>query len=364
MDHRLHALRQELAAKGLDAMLCGAYESYRYFSGFSGSNCHLVITQQDAVLITDGRYTEQARQEAPGFRLVSRPRPMRELICETLSELAVARVGYETMRITDYEIGELRACTPQIEWVPQRDFGLYARARKDAQELACIRRAVRIADQALADLIPILRPGMTEREIAAQLEFFMARRGSERVAFETIVASGVRGALPHGAPTDKPVQEGEMITIDFGACSGGYLSDITRTLWLGEIPKRQRELWNAVMEVQRECVSAVRPGIAARDLDTLQRKLFAARGMDAYIQHSLGHGVGLAIHEAPSVSATSELALAPGMVITIEPGLYVPQLGGVRIEDTVLVTDTGHEVLTASPHEIKIHCNPAQNSVS
>lgn len=364
MNSRLQELRREIAAKKLDAMLINAYESYCYFSGFRGSNCYLIITQTQSLLITDGRYTEQAKLEAPDFTLISRPRPMHELICETLSGCAAHRVGYESMKITDYEISALKKKLPQIEWVPQIDFGVRARMCKDEGELSRIRRAVEIADQALLDLIPSIHPGMRENEISALLEYHMARRGSEHPAFETIVASGPRGALPHGAPTDRCIETGEMVTIDFGACFAGYMSDITRTLWIVDIPDELRRIWDAVLDVQRACVSAVRPDIPAKSLDVMQRDLFEKKGLAQYVQHSLGHGVGLEIHEAPSVSASSTVQLAPGMVITIEPGLYLPGIGGVRIEDTVLVTADGHEVLTASPHHIKIDCNVAANSVS
>lgn len=364
MNSRLQELRREMAAKKLDAMLINAYESYRYFSGFSGSNCYLIITQAQSLLITDGRYTEQAKLEAPNFTLISRPRPMQELICETLIDCAPHRVGYESMKISDYEISALRKKLSQFEWIPQIDFGARARMCKDTEELGRIRRAVEIADQALADLIPSLRPGMREYEVSALLEYHMARHGSEHPAFETIVASGARGALPHGAPTSKRILNGEMVTIDFGACFEGYMSDITRTLWMGDIPDSLRNIWNAVFDVQRACVRAVRPDIPAKSLDALQRDLFEKKGLSQYVQHSLGHGVGLEIHEAPTVSSSSAMQLAPGMVITIEPGLYLPDIGGVRIEDTVLVTEDGYEVLTASPHQIKIDCNVVPNSVS
>ncbi len=195
---------------------------------------------------------------------------------------------------------------------------------------------------------------MTEREIAARLEYYMALLGSEHPAFETIAASGVRSSLPHGAPTDKKIGGNELLTLDFGACFGGYMSDITRTIMIGTPEDKLIHIFNTVLAVQDKCVNAVKPDISAKELDLLSRKLFEEAGLSEYICHSLGHGVGLEIHEAPTVSKLSETILKPGMVITIEPGLYIPNLGGVRTEDTVLVTETGFERLTGAPHNIII----------
>lgn len=357
MNQRLDNLKKILSTKNLDALLIHSYEAYRYFSGFSGSNCYLIIGENDRILITDGRYTEQAKAEAPDFTLVAEPRPMRELICETIKSKGFLKIGYDSIKMTDFELTNLKENTPDTIWQAVPHLGCDARVCKDMGELSKIRKAVEIADEALAELIPHIKPGMCEFEVSALLEYYMARRGSKHPAFETIVASGVRGALPHGAPTDKKLVCGELVTIDFGACFEGYMSDITRTLWLGDIPDNLKDIWNAVEAVQRACVDAVRPGISAKSLDALQREKFADAGLSQYICHSIGHGVGLEIHEAPTVSSSSDAILSPGMVITIEPGLYLPGIGGVRIEDTVLVTENGHEVLTASPHFIKINCN-------
>ncbi|MEG2377871.1 MAG: aminopeptidase P family protein, partial [Clostridia bacterium] len=324
---------------------------------FSGSNCALVITKSACVLITDGRYTTQAKEQAVGFEIVDRPRPMRELICDILDEQAAHTVGYETMNISDHEICELRSMGNALKWQPQMDFACRARAVKDADEIASIHRAVDIADAALSELIPSVKPGVSERVVAAKLEYLMTKNGSERPAFETIVASGVRGSLPHGAPTDKKIMAGEMVTIDFGACCNGYMSDITRTLWMGEIPNESRRVWECVNEVLAECTKAVKPGVATKDLDKYQRDLFEKYDMAQYVVHSLGHGVGLEIHESPTVSSRSCSVLSAGMVITIEPGIYIPGNCGVRIEDTVLVTENGVQPLTKSAHMIKINCN-------
>lgn len=354
MNARIDLLRAELKKLNISAMLITSYENYRYFSGFTGSNCDLVISEKDAVLITDGRYTEQATLQAPDFTVISKQGTQTRLIAETLTAFNGCAVGYETMKVTDFTLSKLKEELPKINWTPILNFALSRRAVKDESELFCIRKAVKIADDALAALVPEIKAGMTEREIAALLEYNMAKLGSEKCAFDTIVSSGVRTSMPHAGPTDKKVALGDMITIDFGACLGGYMSDITRTLWLGEPDSQLKDIYFAVDNVQKACTKKVAPGIPTKEIDAFQRDEFEKLGLSDYICHSLGHGVGLEIHESPTLSRLSEDVLKPGMVITVEPGLYVPGVGGVRIEDTVLVTETGFEVLTQSPHHIAI----------
>ena len=354
MDLRIRNLRAELKKNNLFGMLVSSYENYRYFSGFTGSNCTLIITENDAVLITDGRYTEQAKAQAPAFEIISKQGTQSALIRDVLSTHCGKRIGYETMKMTDYSLSKLKDVLPDINWVPVPDFALSDRAVKDAAELSNIKKAVEIADKALEKLIPQIKDGMTEREIAALLEYNMATLGSEKCAFDTIVASGVRSSMPHASPTDKKISRGDLITIDFGACVGGYMSDITRTLWFGEPNDELKKIYFAVKDVQDACVKKIAPGVSAKEIDAFQREEFEKLGLSQYICHSLGHGVGLEIHEAPTLSRLSEEILKPGMVVTVEPGLYVPGVGGVRIEDTVLVRDNGYEVLTQSPHHIEI----------
>ncbi len=279
---------------------------------------------------------------------------LNSFICEVLEEKKIRKVNYETEKLSDFSASALKSKTPDICWVPVPSFATNLRAVKDDGEISLIRRAVEISDKAFLKLLPEIKVGMTEREIAARLEYYMALLGSEHPAFETISASGVRSSLPHGAPTDKKIGENELLTLDFGACFGGYMSDITRTIMIGSPDDKLIHIFDTVLAVQEACVNAVKPGIAAKELDLLQRKLFENVGFSEYICHSLGHGVGLEIHEAPTVSKLGETILKPGMVITIEPGLYIPNLGGVRTEDTVLVTESGFERLTKSPHNVKL----------
>lgn len=350
---RLLSLQTSLQSD--ECYLVTSYENYRYFSGFSGSNCALIITKNEAYLLTDGRYTEQAKLEAPDFEIILQKGALNKLICEIIANKKLTSVGYETEKISDFEITTLKDSL-NVTWKPVPKFGEHLRIIKDEDEISSIRKAVKIADEAFLKLLPEIKVGMSEREVAALLEYNMAVLGSEHPAFETIAASGVRSSLPHGAPTDKKLYENELLTLDFGACVNGYMSDITRTIMVGTPDEKLVKVFNTVLDVQKKCVEAVKPNILAKELDTLQRKLFEEAGLSEYICHSLGHGVGLEIHEAPTVSRLGETELLPGMVITIEPGLYIPGLGGVRTEDTVLVTESGFEILTRTPHNIKIDC--------
>ncbi len=351
---RIRKLLCKMQNEGLDAFVISSYENYRYFSGFSGSNCTLIISKNSLFALTDGRYDIQIRNQAKDYSPVIISRPMTSHVAEILKDCKFSRVGYETDKVTDSYIRKLREEISVIELVPCPDFGEEIRSVKDDGEIALIRRAVKCSDNAFAALIPQIKRGMTEREAAALLEYEMAKRQSKSPAFETIAASGIRGSMPHAEPQDIEIPENCLMTFDFGATVDGYMSDITRTIHIGKPEAELLNLWDIVFEVQQKCVKYAKPGITCRELDEYQRSLFEEKGLSKYIMHSLGHGVGLAIHEAPTVSKRSETILSKNMIITVEPGLYVEGLGGVRIEDTVLITDNGAEALTQSPHRINI----------
>ncbi len=354
MNNRLAKLEVYIEENKLDAMYISSYENYRYFSGFSGSNCHLIVTREEKIIITDGRYHSQAKEEAPEWTLIAQRGAAAESIRGILEEKGIKTIGYEGMKLSDYQVRNLREECPHVTWVPRDSFGVFPRMFKDEGELSNIQRAVEIADVALGEMCKNIHPGMTERQVAAELEYLMAKNGSEHIAFETISASGPRGALPHGAPTDRVIEENDMLTLDFGACYAGYMSDITRTIWFGTPSDELCRIWYAVYDAQQTAIAAVCPGIKASELDRIHRQVLEKHGLGDYIMHSLGHGVGLEIHEEPRVSSGSSVELEPGMVITIEPGVYIPGVGGVRTEDMVAVTKDGAQVLTQSPHLIKI----------
>ena len=354
MESRTKKLISYISKNQLDAMYISAYENYRYFSDFTGSNCHLIITRDKKFLITDGRYYTQAKEQAPDWKLVEQKGASEESVGELITELGISKIGYEGTKLTDYQVRSLKKSAAGAEWIPCDDFGQTQRMIKDDEEIKKIERAVEIADKALERLCAVIHAGMTEKQVATELEYFMAKEGSEKPAFETISASGERGAMPHGAPSERKISQNDMLTLDFGACYGGYMSDITRTLWFGNPCAELQKIWHAVYDAQQTAIKAVKPGITAGMLDDIHRKVLEKHGYGEYIMHSLGHGVGLEIHEQPRVSPRSETVLECGMVITIEPGIYVPGLGGVRTEDMVVVTQEGARVLTGSPHLIKI----------
>ncbi|HZW02649.1 MAG TPA: Xaa-Pro peptidase family protein, partial [Anaerolineaceae bacterium] len=348
------ALRQVLANDGLDAAFISSSENWRYFSGFTGSHAYLVITADRQILVTDPRYTEQATAQAAGWQVITHGLDPLPALQQALQASGARRVGYETHKLSDHEIRSLRAALPEIDWQPAADHGKRLRAVKSPAEQAAIHTAVEIADRALADLLPLLRPGVTEREVAVELEYRLARNGSEGPSFGTIVAAGERGALPHAAPSERTLNLGDMVVVDFGAVYRGYHSDITRTLWVGEPALRLREIFAIVEEAQQAAIAAIRPGATGGEVDEAHRTIFRRCGVEEFALRGLGHGVGLEIHEQPRVVMGSDEQLEIGMVFTVEPGLYLPGTGGVRTEDIVCVTPAGCEVWTRSPHLLRI----------
>ncbi len=352
---RIRRLRERMHDVGLDAHLFTSYENYRYFSGFSGSNCALIITHDKLFALTDGRYDVQIHNQAKGYEITVISEPMQKHIGEIIRSLKLSSVGYETHKITDYYLNSVKsACGKEINFVACPDFGEEIRAVKDESEISSIRTAAKIADLSFEKLCRKLSKGMTEREAAAYLEYEMMCAKSEGAAFSTIAASEMRGAMPHAQADDVVIPDNTLMTFDFGAKRNGYCSDITRTIHIGTPCKELCDLWDAVFDVQQKCLKKVRPGIFCRELDLFAREEFEKLGLEKYFSHSLGHGVGLAIHESPTLSKRSDEILSENMVITIEPGLYVEGLGGVRIEDSVVVTRDGCEILTHFPYRTDI----------
>lgn len=340
----MHPLSKVLEDAGLDALMVTQPENVRYLSGFtSPKDGWVVVYREGMVLVTDPRYTVQAEQES---RIPHRIVP-REKAAEVTAELLKGRVGFEANHLA---FGRLEALREQVpaEWVPTQDLVEKLRLTKTPEELKHIRAAAKLADEGFGHILPFLRPGSSELDIALELEFYLRKRGSEGIAFEIIVASGERSAMPHGAASAKKLLPGELVTLDFGAVVEGYRSDMTRTVALGEVSRELRAIYDAVLEAQQRALEAVRPGKLGKEVDGVARQVLAERGYGEYFAHGLGHGVGLAIHEGPSLGRLSEHVLEPGMVVTVEPGVYVPGVGGCRIEDLVLVTPTGYEVLSHS----------------
>ncbi len=356
-ERRLAALRTALEASGLDALLVSSLPNVRYLSGFSGSSALLVVTAGDALLLTDFRYSVQANLEAGAVaRVVIEPTSLwARLWAELPAMRNVESIAFESAHVTHADFQRLIE-PPQggarWQWRPSVNLVESLRERKDEAEIGLIREAVRIAEHALERTIVRVKAGMTELAVCGILEGELRACGSESHPFETIIASGERAALPHARSSARPVAAGELLLIDFGAVTGGYCSDITRTFVVGKATPDQREIHDVVREANATASGAVRAGMRGKDADGLARGYIERRGWGEAFGHSLGHGIGLEVHEAPRLSKANDSPLPLGSVVTIEPGIYRPGWGGVRIEDDVLLTAEGPVILTKFPREL------------
>jgi len=353
MNARLSALRQKMAEQKLDALLVTQAENRRYLSGFTGSAGYLFITATQAYLATDSRYWEQVGQQAPDFTLAKiEAGKSNQLFADLVRAAGATRVGYEAGDVTVASYRELqKALRPDraraiARLVPTKGLVEGLRAIKDAAELALIEQAVALGDAAFAYGVQRMRPGMTEKQAAWEIERYLREHGAEGVAFELIVASGPNGAMPHARPSERVIQAGEPIVIDMGCRIDGYNSDLTRTIVLGEPGEKFREVYAIVLQAQLAAEAALRAGPKGKEIDAVARQVIVEAGYGDYFGHGLGHGVGLAVHEEPGLGKLGEKPLQPNMVCTIEPGIYLPGEFGVRIEDMAVVTADGCRVLT------------------
>jgi len=353
---RRERLRARLADAGFDGILIFRPEDRRYFSGFTGSSGFLLIARKEDILFTDFRYLEQSAREAPGIRIVDHRQKPEESIVRFACDLGLRLVAFQgdvmSVREHDLLLTITRDLCPEIRWKDAGEMFDGLRAIKDAIELEKIRKAIEIAEGAFREVLSEIHPGRTEREVAWLLERAMRERGAEKMSFSPIVVSGVRGSLPHGAPTDKPLACGEMVTLDFGAVYDGYTSDLTRTIALCDPPEALIRIYDTVLAAQLRAIARVQAGILASEVDAAARDTIAQAGYGEYFGHGTGHGIGLAVHEAPTIGPRRDTPLKSGMVITIEPGIYVPDLGGVRIEDDVLVQENNAFLLSTLPKEL------------
>ena len=356
-ERRLAALRAALAASGLDALLISSLPNVRYLCGFSGSSALLVVSAHDALLLTDFRYSIQAGVEAGGVaRVVIEATSLwARLWAELPAMRGVESIAFESAHVSHADFQRLVE-PPQggarWQWRPSVNLVEALRERKDESEIAHIRAAVEIAERALQRTTEQVRAGMTELAICGILEGELRVCGSRSHPFETIVASGERAALPHARSSERAVASGDLLLIDFGAESGGYCSDITRTFVVGKPTADQREVHDVVREANATASGGVRAGMRGKDADALARGYIERRGWGEAFGHSLGHGIGLEVHEAPRLSKANDSPLPFGAVVTIEPGIYRPGWGGVRIEDDLLLTSEGAEILTTFPREL------------
>jgi len=347
---RLEKLRTSIAEQGLDAVLVSQPENIRYLSGFTGSSGWLLISPTKAILATDFRYTEQAKRESTGFEIFQIKQDLHSWLPGLVADLGCHKLGFEANSVSYETYRKLTEAiqAKQIHIELAATTGLVERIRsvKEPEELKSIMHAAELADAAFEKAKTIIRPGMTEKEAAWQIEKLLREAGSEELPFEIILASGANAALPHARSTDKAIQLGEPVLIDMGARINGYCSDFTRTLFLGAADKSFREIYNIVLKAQCTAIERIEAGMAASQADRLARSVIEEAGYGGAFGHGLGHGVGLAVHELPTLNATSSDLLVEGMVFTVEPGIYLAGQAGVRIEDMVVLENGRARVLT------------------
>lgn len=354
LDRRLAAVRDIMDGRGLDAILFLDMKNIRYLTGFSGSDGALIVSEDQAVLLVDGRYTTQARRETRHIR-IREYRDKASGIAEVVSGLRVKKLGFEAAAISYDLYARLlkKFKDVRLRAVTEDHLG-GLRSVKTRVEIDRIKRAVEISTRALEATLPMVKPGVLERDVALELHYRIRQEGAEGLAFEAIVASGENGALPHARPGLRKIRKGDLVVMDFGAVYGGYHSDETCTFGIGRLNRDQRKAYEAVKEAHDRAVEAIRPGASCREIDGIARRCLDQRGYGKYFSHGTGHGIGLDVHEAPRLSMASNGELRAGMVVTVEPGVYLPDRWGIRLEDAVLVTEGGHEILTRMPKDLII----------
>ncbi len=357
MNSRLETLRAAMRERELEALLVSNATNRRYISGFSGTAGALLVTADAALLLTDFRYVGRARYEAPAFKLdqIGGGRLLTTAVVEAAAELGIEKLAFEAQHISVAQFHKFTAAideaemTPKLELLPVEGVVETLREVKDADELATLRKAIAITDEAISEVVPCLTPQHSEWQAAWMLEVAMRERGAEAVSFPIIVAAGRKAAQPHAEPGDALLGSGQPIIIDMGARYQGYHADLTRTIVLGEPDERFHQIYQTVRDAQQYAIAHLRPGMSSAEADALARNRIDAAGYGEAFGHSLGHGVGLQIHEGPSLSQSGEQTLQVNNVFSVEPGIYLEEWGGVRIEDLVLLTADGCEVLSRAP---------------
>ncbi len=352
---RLQNLRQKMYNHPVKAILITCRSNVFFLSGFSGSSGYLLITEQDALLFTDFRYLQQAREQAEHYEVVkTEGSPGFSQITAYLSKKGIKELAFEESYFTVREYNFLQKAANDLELIPIYNWVEELRALKDAEELKCIAEAAARADSAWAEMLTLLQPGITEWELSYELEYRLRQKGSSQTPFEIIVASGPRSALPHGVATSRSIGEGELITVDFGAVYKGYCSDMTRTFIMGNHSAEQEKIFSLVLEGQRLAMENIEEGMDCTAADELVRSFFQEEGYGQYFGHGLGHGVGIDVHELPTLSPKGKGTLQHSMVFSLEPGIYIEGWGGVRLEDLVVLNEEGLQVLTKSSKTLSI----------
>lgn len=349
----LEKIREKFQKYCLDAVLVSNLDNVRYLSGFTGSEGAILVSQNGNYFLTGSRYTTQALEQTKGFIIREYDNREKE-ISDLISTLNIKSLGFEPQYISFEVYNRLFKRLQDTKLIPIAEGLDSVRNKKGSSELTLIKEAIRIASESYLEIISIIKVGSEEREIALEVEYLMRKKGAEKVSFDTIVASGKRSALPHGIATSKTIKKGELVVIDFGAKYQGYYSDETQTVVVGKPTTKQKKIYQIVKEAQKKAFEAIQPGVNVTKIDSAARDYIGNAGFGKYFGHGTGHGVGLAVHEMPHISPLGKGIIEEGMVFTVEPGIYIPKWGGVRIEDMVRVTSDGFERLTFLPKELQV----------
>lgn len=349
--NRIEKLRSCMISKNLDCVFVKGDPNRNYLSGFTGDESFSIITADKAFFITDSRFTQQAKEQVKDYEIVEYKGVFRDFFTDITKKLNVKNIGFEE-DIVSYDEYQRLSKNLDAKLVPMGGIIEDIRLIKDESEVEVIRKAAEIADKAFSHMLKFIKSGMSEREVGLELEFTMKKLGAKDLSFPSIVASGVRSCLPHGQATDKVLNNGEFLTLDFGCIFNEYCSDMTRTVVIGEPSDKMAEIYDTVLQAQKNALQVIKSEIKACVVDEAARSYISKKGYGQYFGHGVGHGVGREIHEGPRVSPASDTILKPGMIITDEPGIYIPNFGGVRIEDLILVTKNGCEVLSNSPKDM------------
>lgn len=347
---QLTKLRGRFDTLGIDAILITNPYNRRYMTNFTGTAGVALISKEAALFITDFRYTTQAKEQAVDFDIIEHTGPINEEIAKQIDRLQIQSLGFEQSDVT-FETYQAYKKAFQTELVPTSQVVETIRLVKSADELTILKQAAKIADDAYEHILNYIKPGVREIDVANELEFFMRKQGATSSSFDIIVASGYRSALPHGVASEKVIETGELVTLDYGALFNGYISDITRTVAVGEVSDQLKEIYDIVLEAQIRGVEGIKPGMTGIEADALTRDYITEKGYGEYFGHSTGHGIGLEVHEGPGLSFRSPTVLEENMVVTVEPGIYIPEVGGCRIEDDIYLTKDGNERLTFATKE-------------
>jgi Xaa-Pro aminopeptidase len=353
MKTQLERLRDAMAAAGVDAVLVNSSTNLFWLTGFTGSFGYVLVTGSEARFITDSRYTVQAKEQVTNMPIVgfATPKSGMQVIKECLDEMEITKVAFESVYVTCAQLSQFQEKVTGVEWIPAGDLLENLRMIKTSAEVKLIKDACALTDRGFDHIKRLVQVGVSEFEIQLELEFFFRRNGAT-CAFDPIIVSGANSARPHGKATEKPLAEGDLVTFDFGAKLGGYCADMTRTVVVGKASEKTREIYETVLRAQMACLEMMKPGVVAEDVDAKAREIFGEKGWAANFGHGLGHGLGILVHDTGRLGTGSKTVLEPGQIWTVEPGIYFEGFGGCRIEDDVLVTETGIEIFNHTTKEL------------